>query len=118
MQEIRKEPTPGNISVLLEHLRPYFTTAQFRKGLSIRVAYVALQLIDCLMTVLAVNAGFDELNPVMQNILQSPMQIVMFKIVIPLLIAGLVPAKLLIPAGIALLAVIGFNAKELLLLLL
>jgi hypothetical protein len=117
MQITQKQSSQGTLAVLWTHLRPYFTVQEFRKGLSIRVTYIALQLIDCLMTVLAVNAGFDELNPVMRGMLDSAFQLIMFKIVIPLLLAWLVPSKLLIPAALGLLAVIGFNVKELLLLL-
>lgn len=105
------------MEILWASLRPYFTLAEFRKGLSLRVAYMALQLIDCLMTVLAVNAGFEEMNPVMQGLLGSPVQLVMFKLIVPLAIAWLVPARLLLPALVLLLAIIGFNVKELLLLM-
>jgi hypothetical protein len=103
------------MAVLWLQLRQYFTLAELRKGLSLRVVYMALQLADCLMTILAVNAGFQELNPVMRGLLGSPVQLITFKLVIPLAIAWLVPARLLIPALVLLLAVIGLNVKELLL---
>jgi hypothetical protein len=103
------------MAVLWLQLRQYFTLAELRKGLSLRVVYMAFQLADCLMTILAVNAGFQELNPVMRGLLGSPVQLITFKLVIPLAIAWLVPAKLLIPALVLLLAVIGLNVKELLL---
>ena len=103
--------------MLWAQIRQYFTLAEFRKGLSLRVAYMALQLIDCLMTVLAVNAGFEEMNPVMRGLLGSPVQLVTFKLIVPLAIAWLVPARLLLPALVLLLVIIGFNVKELLLLM-
>ena len=103
--------------MLWAQIRQYFTLAEFRKGLSLRVAYMALQLIDCLMTVLAVNAGFEEMNPVMRGLLGSPVQLVTFKLIVPLAIAWLVPARLLLPALALLLVIIGFNVKELLLLM-
>jgi hypothetical protein len=87
--------------------------AEVKKGLTLRVAYVELQIIDFVMTVFAVNAGFEELNPVMRGMLGSPLELVAFKLVIPLAIAWLVPAKLLIPALVLLLAIIGLNVKEL-----
>jgi hypothetical protein len=101
------------MTMLRARIRPYFTLSEFRKGLGLRVAYMALQLADCLMTIFAVNAGFEEINPVMRGLLGSPVQLVTFKLVIPLAIAWLVPAKLLIPALVLLLLVIGLNVKEL-----
>jgi hypothetical protein len=112
---LRKEQSGESIAILRERIKPYLAIGEFRKGLSLRVAYVALQLVDCLMTVLAVNAGFEELNPVMRGIIESPLQLVTFKLVVPLAIAWLVPAKLLIPAMVLLMAVIGLNIKELVL---
>jgi hypothetical protein len=78
---------------------------------------MALQLADCLMTIFAVNAGFEEMNPVMRGLLGSPVQLVMFKLAIPVAIAWLVPSRLLIPALVLLLVIIGFNVKELLFLM-
>jgi hypothetical protein len=112
---IRKEPSISSVAILRERLSPYLKIGEFRKGLSLRVSYVALQLVDCLMTVLAVNAGFEELNPVMRGIIDSPVQLVTIKLVLPLAIAWLVPAKLLIPAMALLMVIIGLNIKELVL---
>ncbi len=105
------------MAALRARLRQYFTFEEFRKGLSLRVTYVAFQLIDCLMTVLAVNAGYQELNPVMRGLLGSPTQLLTCKIIVPLAIAWLVPARLLIPALVLLVGVIGLNIKELFMLL-
>jgi hypothetical protein len=105
------------MAVLWARIRQYYTPEEFRRGLSLRVTYMALQLVDCLMTVLAVNGGYQELNPVMRGMLGSPLELVAFKVVVPLAIAWLVPAKLLIPALVLLLAVIGLNVRELLVLL-
>jgi hypothetical protein len=110
---IRKGHAAGNMAILQTQIRQYFTLAEFRKGLSLRVAYMALQLADCLMTIFAVNAGFEELNPVMQGLLGSPLQLVTFKLIVPMAIAWLVPARLLIPAMVLLLTIIGLNVKEL-----
>jgi hypothetical protein len=112
---VHREPSTNSMAVLRERLSPYLKIGEFRKGLSLRVAYVALQLVDCLMTVLAVNAGFEELNPVMRGIIDSPVQMVTIKLVLPLVIAWLVPAKLLIPAMVLLMVIIGLNVKELVL---
>ncbi len=103
--------------LLWNEIRRYFSLAEFKKGLSLRVAYMVLQLADLLMTYYAVNAGYEELNPIMRGFLDSPVQLVMLKLVVPLAIAWLVPARLLLPALALLLAVIGFNITELFLLL-
>ncbi len=85
--------------------------------MGLRVAYVVLQMADFLMTLFAFQAGFEEMNPVMRGILGSPVQLVLFKLITPLAIAWLVPAKLLIPALVLLLVIIGLNVKELLFLM-
>ena len=105
------------MTVLWHQVKQYFTIAEFRKGLGLRLAYIVLQLADYLMTVIAVNAGFNELNPVMRGLLGSPVQLVIFKLITPIAIAWLVPAKLLLPALVLLLVIIGLNVKELLLLM-
>jgi hypothetical protein len=106
----------GNPQIMAEvwsQLKQYFTIAEFKKGLGLRVAYVALQFADFLMTLFAANSGFKEINPVMRGMLGSPLEMVTFKLIVPLAIAWLVPARLLIPALVLLLAIIGLNTKEL-----
>jgi hypothetical protein len=102
------------MGILWAQMRQYFTITEFRKGLSLRVAYIGLQLADYLMTVFAANAGFEEINPVMRGLLGSPLQLITFKLIIPIAVAWLVPARLLIPALVLLLVIIGLNVKELL----
>lgn len=85
--------------------------------MGLRVAYVVLQMADFLMTLFAFQAGFEEMNPVMRGLLGSPVQLVLFKLITPLAIAWLVPSKLLIPALVLLLVIIGLNVKELLFLM-
>ncbi len=101
------------MTTLLAQLRQYFTIAEFKKGIAFRASYIVLQMADYLMTVFAKNAGFDEMNPVMRGMFGSPLEMLAFKLLIPLAIAILVPAKLLIPALVLLLAIIGLNIKEL-----
>lgn len=105
------------MAALWTQLRHYFTVAEFKKGLGLRLAYVILQLADFLMTLFAANAGFKEMNPVMRGLLGSPLELVVFKLIVPLAIAWLVPARLLIPALALLLAIIGLNVKELIVLM-
>ena len=85
--------------------------------LAVKVSYILLHLFDLALTVLAVSLGLAELNPLMRDLLASPLQLIVIKLAIPLLIAWLVPSKLLIPGVLFLSLVIGWNAKELFLVL-
>ena len=88
------------------------------RSISIRIAYLLLQQLDLLLTVWAVNAGFTELNPVMQNLLASPLQLILVKFAIPVLIAWLCPSRLLLPSLLLISSVTFWNVKELMLLIL
>jgi hypothetical protein len=110
MQQERRSPGTD----LWAQIKQYFTLAEFKKGIALRVSYMMLQAADYLMTVFAYRAGFDEMNPVMHGMLGSPLEMFAFKFLVPLAIATFVPAKLLIPALVLLLAIIGLNIKELL----
>ena len=99
--------------ILWIEIRQYLSVAEWKKGLSIKVAYVLLHQADILLTNFAVSAGFKELNPVIKGLLDTPVQLLVFKLIIPLIIAWLVPAKLLLPALVLLLVVIGLNLTQL-----
>ena len=88
------------------------------RGIALKASYVFLHQLDLILTILAVQHGLSELNPLMRGLLASPLQLVVAKFAIPLLIAWFVPAKLLIPAVLLMCLVIGWNVKELFLLLL
>jgi len=88
---------------------------QEAKDIGLRISYVVLHQIDLVLTVLAVSAGFTELNPVMRSLLASPAQLAVFKVGVPLLIAWLLPGRLLVPAIVLISLVVGWNLKELLL---
>ena len=83
--------------------------------LRLKIIYLVLQVLDLSLTLFAMTVGAQELNPVMRASLGSPLQITVLKGGMPLLIAWLVPGKLLIPAVAFLLFVVGWNVKELLL---
>jgi hypothetical protein len=101
------------MTILLTELKRYLSIEEFKKGLGIKVAYVLLHQADILLTNFAVSAGFKELNPVIRGLLDTPFQLLVLKLIIPLIIAWLVPAKLLLPALLLLLVVIGLNLREL-----
>ena len=87
------------------------------RGIAIKTSYVFLHQVDLVFTVLAVHLGLSELNPIMRDLLSTPLQLVLIKLIIPLLIALFIPSKFIIP-GIALMSfVVCWNLKELLLLL-
>ncbi len=108
--------TPG-MAAVLTIVSQYLSPEEFKKGLSIKVAYVLLHQADILLTTFAMASGFKELNPVMRALLDTPFQLLVFKLIIPLIIAWLVPARLLLPAIVLLLAIIGLNLRELSILL-
>ena len=84
--------------------------------IALKVLYLVLQSMDLGLTVLAAQMGYLELNPFMRAALTSASTLLIMKLFIPLLVCWLLPGKYLIPA-IALLAVIvGWNIKELVLL--
>ena len=91
----------------------HLSMAEFRRGLGWRIAFVLLHQTDMLLTSFAVSTGFRELNPLIRGLLESPAQLLVVKLVIPLFIAWMVPAKFLIPAIIFLLVVLGLNLREL-----
>lgn len=101
------------MTTLRGELGRYFTPAEWRKGLGVKMAYVLLHQADIVLTSFALTAGFQEINPVIRASLETPVQILALKLLIPVLIAWLVPARLLIPAIVLLLAIVGFNLAQL-----
>jgi len=85
-----------------------------RQDLALRASYIFLQTIDLMLTLLAMSLGLSELNPLMKSLLGAPVQLLTFKLAIPLLIVWVIPGKLLIPAIVFLAMVVGWDIKELL----
>ena len=94
------------------------STATFKRCVAEKVSFVLLHQVDVVLTVLAISLGFSELNPLMRYWVTVPHQLAIFKLAIPLLIAWLIPGKLLIPAIILLSLLVSWNVKELLIFLL
>ena len=86
-------------------------------GLAIKAAYVCLHQFDIVLTMTGLSLGAHELNPIMRGLLPLPAPLLAVKVLIPLVIAWLVPSKLLLPAMALLLVIIGWNVKELLMVL-
>jgi len=85
------------------------------QDLALRGSYLFLQQLDLILTILAMSLGLSELNPMMKSLLASPIQLALVKVAIPLLVVWFVPGKFLIPAIVLLCMVIGWDIKELLL---
>ena len=79
----------------------------------IRLGYVLAQQLDLAMTLFAVSRGHTELNPFMQSILNSPPQLIAFKLIIPMLIAWLIPAKYILPGLLLMLLINVISALQL-----
>ncbi|MFC2002513.1 DUF5658 family protein [Chloroflexota bacterium] len=101
------------------HFRPSSESDRWcLPSIAVKASYVFLHQLDLILTVLAVSLGFSELNPLMRCLLTAPVQLVVIKVFIPLVIVWLTPNKLLIPATAFIALVVVWNVKELLLLLL
>jgi hypothetical protein len=86
----------------------------FKKATPEKLAFIILNLIDLGLTIFASSIGAHELNPLMNKMLAAPYQMYMVKLVIPVLLAWLLPGKILIPSIALLVVVAGWNIRELL----
>ena len=86
------------------------------RSLAVKASYVGLHHLDLMLTVFAASLGLYEMNPFMRAMLDAPLQLVLFKFMLPFIIAWFVPGKYLIPAGLLLIGVFIWNFKELLIL--
>ena len=83
-----------------------------------KASFILLSQFDLALTILAMYLGFTEINPLMNFLIYIPVLLLLVKLVIPVLIAWLIPGRLLLPS-IALLALVAiWNIKELLVFLL
>jgi hypothetical protein len=89
-------------------------SATFKKCTVEKASFILLCLFDLTFSVVAVSLGFTELNPVMNFLIQIPVLLLLVKLAIPILIAWLIPGRLLWPS-IGLLALVTiWNIKEIL----
>ena len=94
------------------------SAATFRQCTVEKISFVLLNQLDLVLTVLAINLGFSELNPLIRYLLSMPIMLLIVKFAIPLLIAWLIPGRLLLPAILLLSLVVVWNVKEILLFIL
>ncbi len=93
-------------------LRQYAAT--FGSGIEWKLGFVALVYLDLVLTLVAIQHGFNEMNPFMVRLLSRPAELITIKVVLPPIIAWLVPARLLVPSFALMLLVAGWNAAMLL----
>jgi len=90
-----------------------YSAATFNRGVAEKVSFIALQGLDVLLTLYAVSIGLNELNPLISSSLNTPVQFILLKVVSPVIIAWLVPGKLLLPAIAFIAMVVCWDLKEL-----
>jgi hypothetical protein len=89
------------------------SSATFRRCTVEKASFILLSQFDLALTVLAIHLGLSELNPFIRYLVNIPVLLLVFKLAIPLLIAWLIPGRLLLPS-IALLSLVAlWNIKEL-----
>jgi uncharacterized membrane protein (DUF485 family) len=93
------------------------SSVTFRRSTVEKASFVLLNQFDLTLTVLAMYFGFSELNPFVKHLVNMPILLLVIKLVIPLIIAWLIPGKLLLPSIALLILVIIWNVKELVLFL-
>ncbi|MCK4274563.1 MAG: hypothetical protein KAW90_06675 [Dehalococcoidales bacterium] len=94
------------------------STATFRKCTAEKASFILLCQFDLTLTVLAINLGLAELNPFIRYLVQIPALLLVVKLAIPVLIAWLMPGRLLWPSIALLALVVIWNIKELVIYLL
>ena len=90
--------------------------ATFRRGIVGKFAYIFLVYLDIGLTLFALRLGGQELNPYMQGVVSHPFQLLLVKGIPAIFLAWLLPSRLLLPAVVLMLFVVGWDAKELILL--
>ena len=86
----------------------------FKKATPEKLTFIILNMIDMALTIFAASIGAHEINPLMNKMLSVPYQMYTAKLIIPVLLAWLLPGKILIPSIILLAVVVGWNIRELL----
>jgi hypothetical protein len=93
------------------------SSATFKRCTAEKASFIILNQFDLTLTALAIYLGFSELNPFVRHLGNLPILLLAIKLVMPLLIAWLIPGKLLLPSIALLILVIIWNVKELILFL-
>src|SRR4030065_1307060 len=89
------------------------SSATFRKCTAEKASFVLLNQFDLTLTVLAMYLGLTEINPFVRFLVEVPALLLVVKLFIPVLIAWLMPGRLLLPSTALLALVVIWNIKEL-----
>ncbi len=92
--------------------RWFESSATFKKETTIKISFILLSQLDLFLTLLALYLGLSELNPFVRFLITVPALLILVKIIIPVLIAWIMPGKLLLPSSAALALVLIWNIKE------
>jgi hypothetical protein len=90
----------------------------FRQGTLEKASFILLNQLDLTLTVLATHFGLKELNPLITPFINIPAMLLLVKLFIPVLLAWLIPGRLLLPSIALLALILLWNVKELVLFLL
>jgi hypothetical protein len=85
----------------------------FKKCTAPKVSFILLSLLDLVLTVLAMYLGLWEMNPLVRFLVHAPALLILIKLIIPVLVAWIMPGRLLWPSIAALGAVVIWNLYEL-----
>jgi hypothetical protein len=89
------------------------SSATFKRCTWEKVSFVLLSLFDLTLTILAMYLGLSEINPFIRYIVHIPVLLLVIKLFIPLLIAWIMPGRLLLPSSALLALIVIWNLKEL-----
>ena len=86
----------------------------FGRDTLFKIGFISLGYVDLLLTLVAMRRGFTEINPIMAWMLGYPVVLLLAKVAAPVVIAWLVPGRLLSPSIALLSAILGWNVARLL----
>ena len=89
------------------------STATFKRGTVAKACFILLSEFDLTLTVLAAYLGLWEINPFVRFLIQVPVMLLVVKLAVPILIAWVMPGRLLLPSIGLLALVVIWNIKEL-----
>lgn len=89
------------------------SSATFKQCTAEKVSFVVLSELDLGLTLLAIYMGFTELNPLVGILLKIPVLLLIVKCFLPVVIAWVIPGRLLWPSIVLLALVVIWNVKEL-----
>jgi hypothetical protein len=89
------------------------STATFKKCTAEKASFIFLGIFDLILTILAIHLGFLEMNPLVRYMVEIPALLLTIKLFIPVLIAWILPGKLLLPSIALLACAVIWNIKEL-----